>query len=274
MGALLARHGIRIAAVAGRRRESALEAAEFIGAASVAGIGEAPVHARRILIAVSDDAVTQIASELAAGGLRNGIVLHTCGSMGPEALAPLHSSGNALGVLHPLQTVPSAERGVESLGSATFACAGDTEAKAWAEELICCLGGRGLSVKAEHWALYHAAAVMACNYHVALVDAALELLQQAGVGREQALNALTPLVRSTTENVLADGPEAALTGPIRRGDRQTIRRHMEAMKNAMPETRELYTAAGARTLLTAMRVGLSAEAAREIAEAFEECCSK
>ena len=70
----------------------------------------------------------------------------------------------------------------------------------------------------------------------------------AGIGREAALDALGPILRTTTENVLTLGPEGALTGPIRRGDAGTIRRHLDAVESASAETRALYVAAGLRTV--------------------------
>ncbi len=270
LGALMVRRGVPVGAVAGRCSPSAEEAARFIGSARAVTIGELPVHARRIVIAVTDGAIPEVASELATAGLRGGIVLHTSGAMGPQALDVPRDAGNAVGVLHPLQTVPSAERGVEALPGATFAFAGDDKATAWAAELTERLGGRALRVDVERWHHYHAGAVMACNYQMTLVDAALELMEFAGIGRDAALDALGPILRETTENVLKLGPEGALTGPIRRGDVSTIRRHLAAVDEASPETRRLYVAAGLRTIALAERAGLEKSAAREVVRALGE----
>jgi len=240
---------------------------------AIAGRGafrDLPRHAHRIIIAVADDAISEVASELLAGGIEGSIVLHVSAAAGPEALAVLRAAGNSVGVLHPLQTVPSAERGIETLRGATFAFAGDAEARLWALELIARLGGKALPVDPSRWACYHAAAVMACNYHVTLVDAALELAELAGIGRDTALEALAPIIRATTENILTSGPEQALTGPIRRGDAGTISRHLAALKDSLPETRELYKAAGVRTIAVAQRAGLPREAANKIAAAFAQ----
>ncbi len=224
-------------------------------------------HARHILIAVPDDAIPGVAAKLAAGGLRDAVVLHTSGAAGPEALNVLRGSGNAAGVLHPLQTVPSAERGVETLPGSTYAFAGDARAVEWARSLVARLGGKALEIDPARWAHYHAAAAMASNYQVTLIDAALELM--AGVGRAEALAALAPIVRATTENVLSMGPEKALTGPIARGDAGTVRRHLAALESAEPKTRDLYIAAGLRTVAVAERAGLAESAAREVVSALE-----
>lgn len=237
MGTLLSRAGIRIAAVAGRDTAVSIE--------------QLPGYANHILIAVSDDSVPIVASELAAAGLRDSTIVHTSAAAGPEALAVLRNAGNAIGVLHPLQTVPSAERGIETLPGATYALAGDERATAWARELVRLLGGNVIAIDPRRWGLYHAAAVMACNYQVTLVDAALELMEIAGFERDQARAALAPILRTTMENILAQGPEAALTGPIRRGDIGTITTHLKALEAAAPETKRLYVAAGLRTIAVA-----------------------
>jgi len=207
----------------------------------VVSLGES----RRILIAVADDAIPAVASKLAAGGLRDAVVLHTSGAAGPDALRALRDTGNAVGVLHPLQTVPTAERGIQSLPGATYAFAGDLAAVEWARALITRLGGKELAIDPQRWHHYHAAAVMACNYQVTLT-----------------------ILRATTENILASGPERALTGPIVRGDVGTIRRHLAALETAFPETRRLYVAAGQRTIPVAKRAGLPDDAACEIARAL------
>jgi predicted short-subunit dehydrogenase-like oxidoreductase (DUF2520 family) len=271
LGALLS----PIGAVAGRCEESTGSAADFIGRhqtcpPKTVPLSELPRHSRHILIAVSDDAIPEVAAALAAAGLAGAVVLHTSGAAGPEALEALRVRDNSVGVLHPLQTVPSAERGVETLRGATYAFAGEPSAAAWARDLIVTqLAGKPLAVDPRRWQHYHAAAVMACNYQVTLVDAALELMEIAGIGRAVALDALGPILRATMDNVLASGPEKALTGPIRRGDAGTIRRHLAALDGiASRETRRLYTAAGLRTIPVARRAGLQENAARELAIAL------
>jgi predicted short-subunit dehydrogenase-like oxidoreductase (DUF2520 family) len=269
LGALLSRRGIAVSAVGGRNRNGADEAAVFAGAGRGVSIVELPLCASHILVAVSDDAIGHVARELAAAGLRDGVVLHTSGAAGPDAMGELCAAGNSVGAIHPLQTVPSAERGMETLPGATFAYGGDAAARAWAEKLIATLGGRALAVDARYWQHYHAAAVTACNYQMTLVDAALEVLEIAGIAREQALAALGPILRATIENILSAGPERALTGPIRRGDVGTIRGHLAALEDALPGTKRLYVAAGLRTIAIAERAGLDTAAARSVESVLE-----
>ncbi len=227
---------------------------------------ELPRLASHILIAVTDGAIAEVAANLAKTGLTRAVVLHTSGAIGPAALEVLRQAGNSVGVLHPLQTVPSVEKGIEKLPGSTFAFSGDPDAAAWASRLVALLNGTPLRLNPDFWHHYHAAAVMACNYQMTLVDCALELMAIAGIARDQALDALSPILRATTENVLHAGPASALTGPIRRGDVATIARHLAAMSDASPETKAVYVTAGLRTIPLAERAGLDENEAREVNE--------
>ncbi len=259
--------------MAGRDLEHARIAADFIG--GVAGGVEAlplesvPGVASRVLIAVSDAAIMPVAETLANAGFTQGIALHTAGSRGPEALAPLAAAGVSTGVLYPLQTFPTPEQGACSLPGTYFAITGDGPALAWARELVTLIPGKVLSTEPAHWGLYHAAAVMASNYQMTLLDAALEALEQAGAGREEALAALAPLARATLENTLRMGPRAALTGPVSRGDCETIRRNINALGMVSRATQDLYRAAGRRTIPIALRRGLPASIAKTLEAEFE-----
>ncbi|HJY05787.1 MAG TPA: DUF2520 domain-containing protein, partial [Bryobacteraceae bacterium] len=95
---------------------------------------------------------------------------------------------------------------------------------------------------------------------------ALELLGQAGLSRTAALEAIAPLVRATTANVLRLGPDLALTGPIQRGDSATVCAHMASLRTMRQETSALYSSAGLRTIEIAQRRGLSEEKASDLAE--------
>jgi predicted short-subunit dehydrogenase-like oxidoreductase (DUF2520 family) len=240
------------------------ETTAFIGSGEAMTIAQLAREAKRILIAVSDDAIPDVARTLEAADLRNAIVLHTSGAAGPDALNSLRQPGNAIGVLHPLQTIPNAAWGIEALRGASFAYAGDPAAVDWARAIVDAVGGKRLAVAAERWDLYHAAAVFASNYQVTMMDAALELMEEAGLARGESLEALGPLLRAATENVLSAGPDQALTGPIRRGDAGTVRKHLSALARCLPETKRLYQAAGLRTVPLAERAGLPVNAARSI----------
>lgn len=111
---------------------------------------------------------------------------------------------------------------------------------------------------------------MASNYQMTLLDAALEAMECAGANREEALASLAPIARATLENTLRIGPQAALTGPISRGDSATVRRNLDALRAVSQPTQDLYRAAGLRTLPVAVRRGLPAAAAQAIQNELEK----
>lgn len=122
--------------------------------------------------------------------------------------------------------------------------------------------------------LYHAAAVFASNYVVALVDESVSLLEAIGWSREEALEGLAPLMQNALAAALKQGPTAALTGPIRRGDADTVARHVEALTSLdsrSPAGRrrvDLYRMLGAIALEIARRGGLDPAAAGRVERAL------
>jgi predicted short-subunit dehydrogenase-like oxidoreductase (DUF2520 family) len=270
LGRRLREAGVPIAAVGARDADRGARAAAFIGpAVASVPLVELAARADRILIAVSDDAIGTIAATLAGAGGCRGPVLHTSGGAGLAVLASFRTAGVACGVLHPLQTVPDPESGVRDLAGAAFAVAGDTGAVAWATELAGLAGGWALPVAEDGLAAYHAAAVLTSNASAALADAALALMAAAGVEREAALRALAPLGRASVANVFRDGPVAALTGPVARGDVATVRAHLAALAPAPASVASLYRAAGRQLVDLARRRGLPAERVEELEALLE-----
>ena len=265
MGRLLLERGFPVNCIASRDPERAFAAATFIGAGVHAvGYGEMARHARRILIAVPDSAVTVVSNLIADAGIRGGIALHTCGTQGSDVLRRLMDHGVSCGTIHPLQTIVNAEQGVGALRGCAFAVDGDAPAIRWAEEIAAKFEGEVLRIPQHLRPLYHAGAVMASNYLVGLVGAAQHLMEMAGVGREGSLRALAPLLRTTLENILKQGPLAALTGPIERGDSETVAAHLRALGTAPEQIQHLYRAAGLEVLQMALARGLAASPASSI----------
>ncbi len=265
MGRLLLECGFPVCCIGSRNRERASTAAAFIGGGVHAvGYGDIARHARRILIAVPDSAVADVSNLIADAGIGGGIALHTCGTQGPDALRRLMNYGVSCGTIHPLQTIVNAEQGVGALRGCAFAVDGDGPALGWAKEIAAKFEGEALRIPQELRPLYHAGAVMASNYLVGLVGAAQYLMEMAGVGREGSLRALAPLLRTTLENILKQGPLAALTGPIERGDVETVAAHIRALSTAPEQIGQLYRAAGLEVLEIALAAGLTAGAAASI----------
>ncbi|HEX7048722.1 MAG TPA: Rossmann-like and DUF2520 domain-containing protein [Longimicrobiales bacterium] len=216
-----------------------------------------------VLLAVPDDHVAEAARGLARVGPAppGCVALHLAGALPTEVLAPLHGAGYAIGSMHPFQTVADPWSGGDRLTGAAFAIAGEPPALAAARRLVAALGGRALVIPPALRPLYHAAAVFASNYLVALAATTERLLRQAGVEPADTLPAILPLLQGTLNNVEHLGITAALTGPLARGDVDTVRLHMARLS---AEDRSLYSALGREALRLARAAGLDEARAAEI----------
>ncbi len=216
-----------------------------------------------LVLAVPDSALGDVAYDVSTQGPAPAgcAALHLSGALSTDALAPLHAVGYAVGSMHPLQSVADPWSAGDRLVGSAFAVAGEPGAVAAARRLIDGLGGRMLVIPPTKRALYHAAAVFASNYLVALLAVAVRLLQDAGVPAEDALPAILPLMRGTLENVEHLGVPAALTGPVARGDADTVRLHLARLSG---EDRELYCALGRELLPLARAAGLDEHRVAEL----------
>jgi predicted short-subunit dehydrogenase-like oxidoreductase (DUF2520 family) len=221
-----------------------------------------------VLIAVPDDAIETVAAELAAEDAIGAeqVVLHLSGLLDRAALAPLTSSGAGLGSFHPLQTVAEPAAAPDLLRGAYAGLEGDGRALAAGERLAAWLGMRPVRLAPGAKPAYHAGAVIASNYVVALAAVAERLAIRAGVAAADARSLYLPLMRGTLAN-LTLGPAAALTGPIRRGDEATVRQHLAALPAG---ERRLYRELGLVTLALAREAGLPEPQAASLERALHE----
>lgn len=221
-----------------------------------------------IMIAVPDDAIPAAVEELSSVDLPAGVpVLHASGSQSLDVLAPLAARGHPVGGMHALAAIADPVEGADRLRGATFGVEGEGAARALAERLVAACGGHLLAIRPGGKALYHAAAVVASNYAVALLSVAERLMAEAGVPVEEAQPALAALAAGAVENVAARGPAAALTGPVARGDADTVRRHLARLSGA---DRDLYCLLGREALKLAEARGLGPGAAARLRELLGE----
>ena len=164
-------------------------------------------------------------------------------------LAPLREKGWHIGSVHPLISVSDAREGDAALRGGFWSVEGDKDALRLAKTIVSDLGGKSFSIRSEDKPLYHAAAVMTSGNVVALFDVALEMLVQCGLTRKTARSILLPLIASTVQNLETKDPAEALTGTFSRGDVETVKRHLAALKNKdLADALELYRLLGKRSL--------------------------
>jgi predicted short-subunit dehydrogenase-like oxidoreductase (DUF2520 family) len=228
--------------------------------------GERPAAVREaaiVLLAVPDGAIAPVAAEIAGEGAIQSrhAVLHLSGLLDRRVLAPLALTGAALGSYHPLQTVSDPASAPERLRGAYAGIEGDDRALDAGRELAVALGMTAVAIPPEAKPAYHAGAAIAANYTVVLAAVAERLATSAGVSSDVARRLYLPLIRGALAN-LDIGPAAALTGPVRRGDAETVAAHLKALSH---EDRELYLHLAREALRLATEAGLSAEAGDRVA---------
>ncbi|HUF13609.1 MAG TPA: Rossmann-like and DUF2520 domain-containing protein [Longimicrobiales bacterium] len=227
------------------------------------GVPPLPEGTTILLLAVPDRALSEVAHDLAAAGPapRGCVALHVSGALSADVLSPLHAAGYAVGSLHPLQPLADPWDGIRRLMGACFAVAGEPTAIAAARRIAHALDGIDFVVVNRDRPIYHAAAVFASNYVVALADTAIRLFEEAGVPADAAPEAVRSLMHGTLDNLEHLGVTSALTGPVARGDVDTVRMHLARLS---AEDRQLYCALGLRTLAIARTAGLADERADEL----------
>jgi predicted short-subunit dehydrogenase-like oxidoreductase (DUF2520 family) len=255
----LTRVGVPVVGLHGRRSDLSAAASAASGVLSSSGDMPATVSTSDVLIiAVRDTRIREIAKRLLDEQRlrKTQVVLHTAGSRpAADVLSDLRPHVSGVGTLHPLIAVTDAPGVMESLAGAAFGIEGDAEAVKRARRLVRFMGGRVLNLTADTMALYHAGAVTASNYVVALADVARSLLVAAGIPEDEALPALLPLMSSAVRNLVELGLPAALTGPVARGDVESVEKHLEALTARSPENLDLYQRLGRQVLRIArMRV--------------------
>ena len=250
--------GYQLIAVAGGRGKAAAAFAAASGACYCETAASAAAKGNIVLLAVPDKEIVECAQEIATSGdLQKGcVVLHICGSQNAEVLSCLRRVGAAVGSMHPLQSFSGdTAAGAACIRGTYFAIDGDEAAVAAASDMIEVLGGHRLLVSGEQRALYHAAACMASNYLTALLHGSVRLMGQCGISPEDALPALAPIVMATLKNIMVHGTLPALTGPIVRGDDQTLVRQLKQVDD-LPKEAALYRALAEYTIAIAAEGGL------------------
>lgn len=248
-GKFLAENQIPVIGYASRSNESAEKAAVFTGGQCFDSVEELAAKADIIFITTPDTVISSVANELAGCKLRKGqIFLHMSGGLSSGILKPVKEKGCFTASLHPLQAFADINKAVVDLRSTFFSLEGDTEAINIAEQLLKQCGNPYAIIQAEKKPLYHSAACAASNYLVSALYFAQKLLDAAGISSEVGIEALIPLASSSIENVKRLGAADAITGPISRGDVNTVNLHMKAIKEHCPELLKLYSCLGKQTL--------------------------
>ena len=250
----LSKRGYALQSLINRTRDTAVNL-ENKCAASVKFILEEPVKNEHIgdilFLTVTDDAIADVAVNLARSNISfsHKTVVHCSGALDSSSLNPLQGKGADVAAMHPVQSFGG--KSENPFQDIYFSLEGDQTAIAEMEKVASVLGARSIEVFAEDKPIIHASAAVASNFLVTLMHQAVVIAQKAGIEEHDALDMLKPLIQTTFENITKQGAANALTGPIARGDIETIKKHIELLYNDS-ELIEFYSNMGVKTCKLAL----------------------
>jgi predicted short-subunit dehydrogenase-like oxidoreductase (DUF2520 family) len=264
LAARLSQKGYPVVAVYSRSAESARRLARMLAGCTVFDSAQGVADsAELVFITTPDGAIPLVAEQV---NWRAGqSVVHCSGADSTDILEPARRLRAQVGAFHPLQTFASVEQAIENIPGSTFSLEAEEPLLGILKEMATSLDGDWVELKAGDKVLYHAAAVIACNYLVTLVKMATDLWQTFSVPSDQSTRALLPLIRGTVHNINTVGLPQCLTGPIARGDIGTIQKHLKALGQRAPAIVSAYRELGRQTIPIALAKGrIDEEKAKEL----------
>ncbi|MER7003110.1 DUF2520 domain-containing protein [Dactylosporangium sp. NPDC000555] len=250
LGAALERAGHNVIAAAGVSAASKSRAERLLPHARLLPADEVAAAADLVLLAVPDDVLAGLVKGLAETGAlrRRGagqIVAHTSGAHGLAVLDPVAAAGARPLALHPAMTFTGTEADLDRLAAGiSFGVTAPDDLRATAESLVADLHGVVEWIAEERRPLYHAALAHGANHLATLVSEAMDRLRDAGVQEPERV--LAPLLGAALDNTLRLG-DAAITGPVSRGDAGTVAKHLRALDAVAPGSVPPYLALARRT---------------------------
>ena len=254
LGAALARAGHTVTAASAVSAASRDRAARLLPGVPLVPADEVPRSAALVLLTVPDDALPDLVAGLAStGALRAGqLVAHTSGRHGLAVLEPAVRRGALPLALHPVLPFAGTEVDLARLSGASFGTTSPEALRPVAEALVLEVGGEPVWVPEEQRPLWHAALAHGSNHLVTLVASAADLLRAAGV--DEPGQVLGPLLGAALDGALRGG-DAAVTGPVARGDAGTVRAHLQVLGATAPEVLGAYVAMARLTADRALAAG-------------------
>ncbi|MDO8687484.1 MAG: DUF2520 domain-containing protein [Dehalococcoidales bacterium] len=250
----LSDRGYRVVAVSSRNHISAKKLAPSISGCQAFDDNQAVADsADFVFVTTPDDTIAGVVSAVKWHPEQS--VVHCSGVASTDILEPARESGAQVGAFHPLQTFANVKQAIDNIPGSTFALEAEEPLLTTLKDIATALNGQCIELKASDKVLYHAAAVMACNYMVTLVKLSTDLWQTFNVPPQTATKALMPLLQGTLNNIANVGIPQCLTGPIARGDAGTIKKHLSALEKVAPNVLSTYRELGLQTIPIALGKG-------------------
>jgi len=254
LGAALARAGHQVVAVSAVSQQSRDRAEDLLPGVPVRTVPEVVEAAELVLLAVPDDALADLARGLSTTGVWQAgqIVAHTSGRHGANVLDPVRTHHAFPIALHPAMTFTGTALDLERLPDCCFGVTADERVLPIAAALVLDMGAEPVTIAEEDRIAYHCALAHGSNHLVTLTSQAMQILDSAGV--DQPAHVLRPLLAAALDNALRLR-DAALTGPVARGDVGTVRTHLQVLQERVPDVVTTYRALATATAARAVESG-------------------
>lgn len=227
--------GAAVSEIVVRNRPSSLRAAKPLSRTLDAQLLTDPSKctAEVVWVCVADSDIANVAKQMAKRREWQGkVVFHSSGALSSDELDPIRRQGAYVASIHPMM---SFVRGVKpNLQGVTFAMEGDARAQRVARQVVRRWKARAIEIRKRDKALYHAWGAFLSPLIIAELATSETVAAAVGIAPAEGRKVIAPILRQTIENYLQHGPAAAFSGPIVRGDTQTVRRHMQALKKVSP----------------------------------------
>lgn len=250
LGRYFKENGYFVTGYYSRSRKSAEEAADFTGSRYYPGLADLVRDSDTLFLTVPDGAIGKVWDDMLDLPIENKNICHCSGSISSAVFFNAEKRGAYRFSVHPLCAVNDRYHSFRHLGETYFTLEGSAERLEEMKKIFASMGNVVVVIDAEQKVRYHAAAVMVSNQAAALADIGAELLQQCGFSRRDAEKALGPLIAGNAQNIAQRGPTEALTGPVERGDIDTVRNHLSVLDG---QARELYVQLSERLVRIAER---------------------
>lgn len=201
-----------------------------------------------VILSTPDGAIKKVWESFNKENVKGRIFCHLSGSLSSDVFSGIEKLGGYPISIHPLFAFSSKESVYQQLNQVCFTLEGHPYAVAQWKDMLSALGNKALVVSGEVKPKYHAAASILSNHVIAVLEAGYQLLEECGFSEEEARTYTSVLVRDNVEHVIRDGCVKAMTGPIERGDEETVAKHLSVLN---PEQREIYQACGRQMLVMA-----------------------
>ncbi len=251
LGKYLSIHGKNVTGFYSRTHESADEAATFAETETYSSLCKLVEKSDVIFITTPDGVIHQVWGDLLHQDISNRIICHFSGSLSSHVFSGREEAGASGISMHPMYAFSDKFHSYEQFHTAYLTLEGDPEAVAVMKPMWEAIGHHVLTLKAEDKIKYHAAAAMASNEMLGLMQASLDILSECGFSEKDSMALLTPLVQGNIASMLEKGCVNALTGPVERGDVQTVRKHLQALEGS--KAGKIYQSLGSTMVELAKR---------------------